>query len=80
MTSTLSNDWTGSVSKREMAASGQASQLDYVVDCEQSKERTMNMKTKDQSAGKCPFNHIAGVGRTNRDWWPNELPSPVALK
>jgi catalase-peroxidase len=25
----------------------------------------------DESAGKCP--HIAGVGRTNRDWWPNRL-------
>ena len=22
---------------------------------------------------KCPFNHIAGVGRSNRDWWPNQL-------
>jgi len=22
---------------------------------------------------KCPFNHIAGGGRTNRDWWPNQL-------
>ncbi|WP_323950574.1 catalase/peroxidase HPI [Aeromonas caviae] len=22
---------------------------------------------------KCPFNHTAGVGRTNRDWWPNQL-------
>lgn len=22
---------------------------------------------------KCPFNHIAGVGRTNRDWWPSQL-------
>jgi catalase-peroxidase len=22
---------------------------------------------------KCPFPHIAGVGRTNRDWWPNQL-------
>ena len=22
---------------------------------------------------KCPFNHIAGFGRTNRDWWPNRL-------
>ena len=21
----------------------------------------------------CPFNHIAGLGRTNRDWWPNQL-------
>jgi catalase-peroxidase len=25
----------------------------------------------DKTAGKCP--HIAGVGRTNRDWWPNRL-------
>jgi len=33
----------------------------------------MDMKTKDKSAGQCPFNHIAGVGRTNRDWWPNQL-------
>ncbi|HTP63463.1 MAG TPA: catalase/peroxidase HPI [Burkholderiales bacterium] len=33
----------------------------------------MNSKTDDKSAGKCPFNHIAGVGRTNRDWWPNQL-------
>ncbi len=23
--------------------------------------------------GECPFNHIAGLGRTNRDWWPNQL-------
>ena len=22
--------------------------------------------------GECPY-HIAGVGRTNRDWWPNTL-------
>ena len=22
---------------------------------------------------KCPFNHLAGLGRTNRDWWPNQL-------
>ncbi len=33
----------------------------------------MDMKAKDQSAGKCPFNHTAGVGRTNRDWWPDQL-------
>ena len=33
----------------------------------------MNTKVKDKSAGKCPFTHIAGVGRTNRDWWPNQL-------
>lgn len=22
---------------------------------------------------KCPFNHAAGSGTTNRDWWPNQL-------
>jgi len=33
----------------------------------------MDMKVKDKSAAHCPFNHIAGVGRTNRDWWPNQL-------
>jgi len=33
----------------------------------------MNTKVRDGSAGKCPFKHIAGVGRTNRDWWPNQL-------
>ncbi len=33
----------------------------------------MNTKARNESAGKCPFNHIAGVGRTNRDWWPNQL-------
>jgi catalase-peroxidase len=26
------------------------------------------------SAAKCPFNHSAGGGTTNRDWWPNALP------
>jgi catalase-peroxidase len=26
-----------------------------------------------RTTGKCPYNHIAGVGRTNRDWWPNQL-------
>ena len=24
-------------------------------------------------AGKCPFNHSAGGGTSNRDWWPNQL-------
>jgi catalase-peroxidase len=24
-------------------------------------------------ASKCPFNHTAGSGTTNRDWWPNRL-------
>lgn len=22
---------------------------------------------------KCPFNHTAGGGTTNRDWWPKQL-------
>jgi len=30
------------------------------------------MDTVEKSAGQCPF-HIAGVGRTNRDWWPKKL-------
>ncbi|MBR8652600.1 catalase/peroxidase HPI [Achromobacter sp. Marseille-Q0513] len=25
------------------------------------------------SEAKCPFNHAAGGGTTNRDWWPNQL-------
>jgi catalase-peroxidase len=29
------------------------------------------MDTK--AKGECPFHHVAGVGRTNRDWWPNQL-------
>jgi len=33
----------------------------------------MDTKTKDASASQCPFTNIAGVGRTNRDWWPNQL-------
>ncbi len=33
----------------------------------------MEAKTDDKNAGECPFNHTAGVGRTNRDWWPNQL-------
>ncbi|HSD61961.1 MAG TPA: catalase/peroxidase HPI, partial [Burkholderiales bacterium] len=33
----------------------------------------MDTKVREESAGQCPFNHIAGVGRTNRDWWPNQL-------
>jgi catalase-peroxidase len=31
------------------------------------------MDTVEKSASQCPFNHTAGVGRTNRDWWPNQL-------
>jgi len=33
----------------------------------------MNTKVRGESAGKCPFDHIAGAGRTNRDWWPKRL-------
>ena len=33
----------------------------------------MDAETDDKASGKCPFNHTAGVGRTNRDWWPNQL-------
>ena len=29
--------------------------------------------SNEKTEAKCPFNHIAGVGRTNRDWWPNQL-------
>ena len=29
--------------------------------------------TTDTSAGKCPVMHSTGVGRSNRDWWPNQL-------
>jgi catalase-peroxidase len=29
--------------------------------------------TTEKPAGKCPFNAAAGVGTTNRDWWPNQL-------
>ncbi|CAA6816277.1 MAG: Catalase (EC / Peroxidase (EC [uncultured Thiotrichaceae bacterium] len=25
------------------------------------------------SESKCPFNHAAGSGTSNRDWWPNQL-------
>jgi len=32
----------------------------------------MNAKT-DEKVGKCPFNHTAGGGMTNRDWWPSQL-------
>jgi catalase-peroxidase len=27
----------------------------------------------DTVGGKCPFNHTAGGGTSNRDWWPNQL-------
>src|SRR5687767_15512818 len=33
----------------------------------------MDMKVIDKGPGKCPYTHAAGVGTTNRDWWPNQL-------
>ena len=33
----------------------------------------MDAKTDDKNAGKCPFNHTAGGGTSNKDWWPNQL-------
>jgi catalase-peroxidase len=35
-------------------------------------ETKMDAKTDDKSAGKCPVAH-GSAGRTNRDWWPNQL-------
>src|SRR5215475_2946456 len=32
-------------------------------------ERRKEMSTE----AKCPFNHVAGGGTSNRDWWPNHL-------
>ncbi|MCK9914120.1 catalase/peroxidase HPI [Microbacteriaceae bacterium K1510] len=32
----------------------------------------MDAKTDEKNTGKCPVAH-GGTGRTNRDWWPNEL-------
>src|SRR5499427_8877473 len=32
-------------------------------------ERRKHMSTE----AKCPFNHVAGGGTSNRDWWPNGL-------
>ena len=29
--------------------------------------------SNEKTEAKCPFNHTAGLGRTNRDWWPNQL-------
>lgn len=27
----------------------------------------------EKTSPKCPFNAAAGVGTTNRDWWPQQL-------
>jgi catalase-peroxidase len=35
-------------------------------------ERKMSATT-DTIAGKCPVMHSTAVGRSNRDWWPNQL-------
>jgi len=32
----------------------------------------MEMKAKEKAL-TCPYTHVAGVGRTNRDWWPSQL-------
>jgi catalase-peroxidase len=29
--------------------------------------------SNEKADAKCPFNHAAGGGTTNRDWWPNQL-------
>ena len=29
--------------------------------------------SSEKTEGKCPFNHTAGGGTSNRDWWPNQL-------
>jgi len=29
--------------------------------------------SNEKTEAKCPFNHAAGGGTTNRDWWPNKL-------
>jgi catalase-peroxidase len=29
--------------------------------------------TRETTGGKCPFEHGAGGGTSNRDWWPNQL-------
>ena len=29
------------------------------------------------SNNKCPVNHTAGGGTTNKDWWPNQLPLEI---
>src|SRR6202042_229968 len=38
-----------------------------LLDCQQPKVENMSTETK------CPFNHAAGGGTTNRDWWPKQL-------
>ncbi|HMP98378.1 MAG TPA: catalase/peroxidase HPI [Cyclobacteriaceae bacterium] len=32
-----------------------------------------NASKSSNGAGKCPFNHAAGGGTQNQDWWPNQL-------
>jgi catalase-peroxidase len=33
----------------------------------------MNAVVKAEATPKCPFGHMAGGGRSNKDWWPNQL-------
>jgi catalase-peroxidase len=35
--------------------------------------KTTKGKSNMSTESKCPFNHAAGGGTTNRDWWPNQL-------
>jgi catalase-peroxidase len=43
-----------------------------LVDCGRTKFTTMSNNAPATEA-KCPFNHGAPAGRTNRDWWPDQL-------
>jgi catalase-peroxidase len=36
-------------------------------------ERKMDAKTDDKGVVKCPVAHGSARGRSNRDWWPNQL-------
>ena len=29
--------------------------------------------SSEKTEAKCPFNHAAGGGPSNRDWWPNQV-------
>ena len=42
----------------------------YTQDPASELEDTMDAKTDDKSAGKCPVMHKSF---TNRDWWPDQL-------
>jgi catalase-peroxidase len=29
--------------------------------------------SNEKTEAQCPFNHVAGGGPSNRDWWPNQV-------